>query len=351
MTDGQWLFTLFLLLYLAESLRLQPKSTWLWTSRSRLSRPFLPLDFAGRHLILLPILPPLQPFGNLRSWELAPCPNGLELLDQPNSHHPILPWESVQPTLEGTKLILTTEHQLQCINQTSAEAWLERLKRWKKSSDAAREKDFLKLTTKSLNGAELSAVMQQVSIETRLLRLFGTLIFVTCFGVITVIYRRFGDGNEVLYAAAALISLQWIQAVLFWRASGRLAHPLKHRFWKMLACAFLPQQAMRAADHLCEALSPEAHPLAAISKMGDADKLKLLRPFWKSLQHSTAQSAALQQRALAAFLKAQNIRGDQLQEIPEKQFGSMAYCPQCSAQFRDPTARCKECGDQELKAF
>jgi hypothetical protein len=311
----------------------------------------LPLDFAGRHLILLPILPPLQPFGNLRSWELAPCPNGLELLDQPNSHHPILPWESVQPTLEGTKLILTTEHQLQCINQTSAEAWLERLKRWKKSSDAAREKDFLKLTTKSLNGAELSAVMQQVSIETRLLRLFGTLIFVTCFGVITVIYRRFGDGNEVLYAAAALISLQWIQAVLFWRASGRLAHPLKHRFWKMLACAFLPQQAMRAADHLCEALSPEAHPLAAISKMGDADKLKLLRPFWKSLQHSTAQSAALQQRALAAFLKAQNIRGDQLQEIPEKQFGSMAYCPQCSAQFRDPTARCKECGDQELKAF
>lgn len=351
MTDGQWLFTLFLLLYLAESLRLQPKSTWLWTSRSRLSRPFLPLDFAGRHLILLPILPPLQPFGNLRSWELAPCPNGLELLDQPNSHHPILPWESVQPTLEGTKLILTTEHQLQCINQTSAEAWLERLKRWKKSSDAAREKDFLKLTTKSLNGAELSAVMQQVSIETRLLRLFGTLIFVTCFGVITVIYRRFGDGNEVLYAAAALISLQWIQAVLFWRASGRLAHPLKHRFWKMLACAFLPQQAMRAADHLCEALSPEAHPLAAISKMGDADKLKLLRSFWKSLQHSTAQSAALQTRVLAAFLKAQNISEDQLQEIPEKQVGSMAYCPQCSAQFRDLTARCKDCGDQELKAF
>jgi len=351
MTDGQWLFTLFLLLYLAESLRLQPKSTWLWTSRSRLSRPFLPLDFAGRHLILLPILPPLQSFGNLRSWELAPCPNGLELLDQPNSHHPILPWESVQPTLEGTKLILTTEHQLQCINQTSAEAWLERLKRWKKSSDAAREKDFLKLTKKTLNGAELSAVMQQISIETRLLRLFGTIIFVTCFGVITVIYRSYGDGQEVLYTAAALICLQWIQAALFWRASGRLAHALKHRFWKMLACAFLPQQAMRAADHLCEALSPEAHPLAAISEMGDADKLKLLRSFWKSLQHSTAQSAALQQRALAAFLKAQNISEDQLQEIPEKQAGSMAYCPQCSAQFRDPTARCKECGDQELKAF
>lgn len=351
MTDGQWLFTLFLLLYLVESLRLQPKSAWLWTARSGLSRPFLPLDFAGRHLILLPILPPLQAFGNLRSWEIVPCSSGLELLDQQNSNHQILSWESLQLTLDGTKLILTTEHQLHCINQTSAKAWLERLQRWEKSPEATREKDFLKLTTKTLNGAELSALMKQVSNETRLLRLFGTIIFFTCFGVITVIYRRYGDGHEVLYAAAALISLQWIQAILFWRASGRLAHPLKHRFWKMLACAFLPQHAMRAADHICEALSPEAHPLAAISEMGDADKLKLLRPFWKSLQHSTAQSIALQQSALAAFLKAQNINEEQMVEIPEKQSGSMAYCPQCSAQFRDPTALCKDCGDQELKAF
>lgn len=351
MTDGQWLFTLFLILYLVESLRLQPKSAWLWTSRRRLSRPFLPLDFAGRHLILLPILPPLQAFGNLRSWELVPCQSGLEVLDQQNSNHQILPWESVQPTLDGTKLILTTQHQLHCINQSSAKAWLERLQLWKKSSETTREKDFLKLTTNSLNGAALSAVMKQVFNETRLLRLLGTMIFFTCFGVITVIYRRYGDGHEVLYAAAALISLQWIQAALFWRASGRLAHLLKHRFWKMVACAFLPQHAMRAADHVCEALSPEAHPLAAISEMGDAEKLKLLRPFWQSLQHSTAQSAALQQRALATFLKAQNISEDQLQEIPEKQSGSMAYCPQCSAQFRDPTARCKDCGDLELKAF
>ena len=351
MTDGQWLFTLFLLLYLVESLRLQPKSAWLWTSRRRLSRPFLPLDFAGRHLILLPILPPLQAFGHLRTWELAPCSSGLELLDPQNANHPILPWETVQPTLDGTKLILTAEHHLHCLHQASAETWLERLQRWKKSSEADREKDFLELATNSLNGAELSAVMKQISNETRLLRLFGTMIFFTCFGVITAIYRRYGDGHEVLYAAAALISLQWIQAALFWRANGRLAHPLKHRFWKMVACAILPQHAMRAADHLCEALSPEAHPLAAIPEMGDADKPKYLRPFWKSLQHSTAQSAALQQLALATFLKAQNISEDQLQEIPEKQSGSMAYCPQCSAQFRDPTAHCKDCGDQPLKAF
>jgi hypothetical protein len=301
--------------------------------------------------MLLPILPPFQAFGNLRSWELVPCPEGLELLDQQNSNHAILPWESLQLSLDGTKLILTPEHQLHCLNQTSAEAWLERLQRWKKSPDTAREKDFLKLTTKTLNGSKLSACMKQIASETRLLRRLGTIIFFICFGVITMIYRRYGDGNEVLYAATALISLQWIQSALFWRASGRLAHPLKHRFWKMLACAILPQHAMRAADYVCEALSPEAHPLAAISEMGDADKLKLLRSIWKSLQHPTALSAALQERALVAFLKAQNISEDQLQEIPEKQVGSMAYCPQCSAQFRDPTARCKDCGDQELKAF
>jgi hypothetical protein len=351
MTDGQWLFTLFLVLYLVESLRLQPKSAWLLTGRDRLSRPFLPLDFAGRHLLLLPILPPFQAFGNLRSWELVPCADGLELLDAQNGQHHVLSWDGLNPTCDGSKLILSEEKVLHCVNQASATGWQERVLRWKKLPQAAREKDFLKLAVKTLDNAALCVSLKQITLQTRFLRLLGTLIFFTCFGVITVIYRRYGDGREVLIAAATLLSLQWLQALCFWRSSRRLSTPLKHRFWKALACAFLPQNAMRAADHLCEALSPEAHPLAAASSMGDSAKLALVRCFWKSIQHTSAASAALQQRAFAAFLKAQNIQEDQLQEIPEKQPGSAAYCPRCLAQFRDAEARCKDCGDAALNAF
>lgn len=351
MTDGQWLFILFLVLYLVESLRLQPKSAWLLTSSDRLSRPFLPLDFFGRHLMLLPILPPLQTFANLRSWELIPCPTGLEVIDPQNFRHQVLPWETLQPTLDNTKLILSAEHHLHCVNHTSAAALLERTLRWKSLSQAEREKDFLKLAAKSLDHVALCLGLTQISSQTRHLRLIGTLIFITCFGVMTVVYRRYGDGLEILIAAAILFTLQWIQAIVFWRSSGRLMTPIKHRFWKALACAFLPQHAMRAADHLCEALSPEAHPLAAASNLKETAKLCLARSFGKIIRHTSAESAGLQQQAFADYLKAQKISEDQLLETPEKQPGSVAYCPHCSAQFRDPLARCKDCGDLELKAF
>ena len=352
MTDGQWLFTLFLLLYLVESLRLQPGSAWLMTADQKVRRPFLPLDFAGRHLMVLPSLPPFQAFANLRCWELVPCASGLEFLSAHNtSPSRLIPWDALSPGVDGSRLILNSEHQLHCANSVAASLWHERLLCWKALPEAAREEDFLKLAAKGLDSAALSSAMAEVSRKTQVLRWLGTLIFMTCFGVITLVYRRYGDSQEVLIAVASLIVLQWLQAFTFWRACGQLAQPIKHRFWKTLACAFLPQNAMRAADHLCEALSPEAHPLASISVLADSAQLKRLRPFWKRLQHTDMHSADLQKRALNAFLKAQSISEDQLQEIPEQQPGSVAYCPQCLAQFRDPLARCKDCGDLNLQVF
>jgi hypothetical protein len=80
-------------------------------------------------------------------------------------------------------------------------------------------------------------------------------------------------------------------------------------------------------------------------------KLRLLRRFWKEARHGQAKSAALQQRALEAFLKAQGIPLDQMEEVPEKQPGSAAYCPKCQAQFREATMLCQDCGGLPLKPF
>lgn len=349
MTDGQWLFTLFALLYFVECLRLPPGSAWLYSGAGWLRRPLQHLDFGTRKLLLLPALPPLSAHGLLEPWRLVPTAEGLELLDDPPQ---VVPWTELKLSVEEQVLHLTSERRVRFTSPVSASAWLKHVQRWQKLADEAREKDFLKLAARMLETKRFSASMADVAARTRTLRVLGALIFGMCFGVISVIYRWLGEGNEVLWAAAVMLVLLWVQAVVFWRVCGQLgSKTVAHRFWKTLAISFLPQHAMRAADHVCAAWEHDAHPLAAIGSLEEPVKLRLLRRFWKEARHGQAKSAALQQRALEAFLKIQGIPVDQMEEVPEKQPGSAAYCPKCQAQFREATMLCQDCGGLPLKPF
>ena len=100
MTDGQWLFTLFALLYVAECVRLVPAGAWLFAwagSRGWLRSAFAPLDFGGRRLLVLPVLPPLPAHAVLLPWRLVPCENGLEVLDEHGRPEALIAWAEVKP--------------------------------------------------------------------------------------------------------------------------------------------------------------------------------------------------------------------------------------------------------------
>jgi hypothetical protein len=236
--------------------------------------------------------------------------------------------------------------------EAAATVWQHRLSRWLTLTPSERESDFLHLAATSLDPAALDLAMQTLATQTQTLRRLANLMFVFCFVVISSVYRVWGDGLAVLGAAAALWLLLWTQAVLFWRTSGRLPPgAIPFRFWKTLAIAFLPQHAIRAADHFSVDPPHEAHPLAAAMLFPSAKRRGMLSRFWKAIHHGQAASKALQERAFLAFLQTQKISAQDLEDKPERQPGSMAYCPRCQAQFREVAATCQDCGGLPLRPF
>jgi len=354
MTDGQWLFTIFAALYLIECARWVPGAVWMIAGAGRswrVRRPLQHLEVAGRKLLLLPVLPPLRVHLLTLPWQFVPSTPGLEHLPQDGGAPFLIPWPELAPKAEGGLLHLSAGHHLRLPDEGTATAWAQRLQGWSGLGAEAREKDFLKHARQSLDAAAIAAQAAALCARTRTLRLLGGVIFLWCFGVITAVYRWLGDGYEVLIAAGLLLLLLWVQAVVFWRATRKLDAPVKHRFWKTLAIACLPQHAMRAADLLCHGQPITAHPLAAKGLLDDTAWLRLARHFWKTIRHSQAASAALQTRALESFFKSHSIALEQLDETPEKQPGSAAWCPRCMAQFVDAQSVCKDCGGVQLKPF
>lgn len=355
MTDGQSLLTLFALLFLAECLRLVPAGVRLLIvsgSHGALRRAFAPLDFAGRRLLVLPVLPPLPVHVVTQPWQLLPCENGLEVLDENGRPEALIMWANVKPVADGRVLRLGEGQRVLFHHAELASAMAEKLHAWATMKAEARERDFEKHARSTLDAKALSAHLAESASLTRWLRGLATVISMLCFGLLPVVYRWLGDSLEILWAAGLLWVTMVCQAVVFWRVAARLQGvQVAHRFWKTLAMFLLPQFALRASDHILEARVLAAHPLAAWPSLKEEDRLKLARHFWKAACHSSAASTELQQRLLRAFWKQHEFDDEKLEEVPERQPGSAAYCPRCSAQFRDATMLCKDCGGVALKPF
>ena len=355
MTDGQWLFVLFALLYLAECLRLVPAGAWLFAStglRGWLRRAFAPLDFGGRRVLVLPVLPPLSAHAVLMPWRLLPCEDGLEVLDESGRPEEMIAWADLKPVVVDGALRFAAHHRVRFHHAELAEKAAVMLRKWSGLSSEARERDFEKLARATLDEKVLAAHLAESARLTRQLRGLAAVIFVLCFGIIPVIYRWFGDSVEVMWAAGLMLVMMWMQAVMFWRVAGRLDKTkVPHRFWKTLAMLFLPQFGLRASDHIMEARPLEAHPLATWPSLPEAERLKLARQWWKTVCYSSAASSALQQRVLSTFWKQHGLDESLLEQIPERQPGSAAYCPRCQAQFREAAMLCQDCGGLPLKPF
>lgn len=354
MTDGQWLFTVFAALYLLECLRWLPATAFVLTGYGEawtLRRPWTVFEIAKARLFVLPVLPPMQAHLVMQPWLFIPCETGLACSDPEGNRSALIPWSDIAPSADGVKLQISPLHQVRLPDEAAAGAWKERLLLWGKMTQPAREKDFLKVARQSLDVRAVSGMATQITQETRWLRRLAMLIFLWSFGVITLIYRWLGDGPAVIAAAAVLLGLLWTQALLFFRAAGRAPTGLTHRFWKTVAVAFLPQYAMRAADFICRAHSRPAHPLGAKNLMAVTDWQKVAARFWKHAVHREDASAALQKKALELFFREQSITPEDLEELPMRQPGAAAYCPNCHGQFTDAGVTCQDCGGVALKSW
>lgn len=352
MTDGQSLLLIFVALYLIESLRWLPVRSYvlIGSGRSwRARRPFQAVELGGASPALLGALPPMQDHWVTLPWQFIPAESGLEVHSDDRRPRRVS-WEELQPRVEGKRLDLAPGCALRWVSEKQAQELQQRLLAWKQQSQAEREADFLKLAEESLQQGPLEDDMARLSPQTKWLKRLGSTIFVWTFMVMVVLYRWLGDGLEILCAAAVLLSLQLSQAILF----ARKARTVPHRIWKALAIALLPQHAMRAADLLADAhlVAPmPLHPLAARTLIDDQAWRKLATHFWKRARYSPSMTADLQCRALESFFQAQGVTTRELENIPKQEAGTVAYCPNCSAQFQAGPTQCLDCGGVELRSF
>lgn len=359
MTDGQWLFAVFATLYLLECVRWLPLRTVLlsgsggkggWTA----GEPLPQAQSRGAGAFLLPVLPPMQCHLATMAWPVSPREEGLEVQDDAGTAARI-PWSSMAVGIEGATLHLDAVTRARLPSEAAAREWRDRVRAWAAMSQADRERDFQKAAKAALDVERVTDLARGLSDGTKWLRILAAVILVWCFGVITILYRWFGESPLALAAAGILLALQLAQAALFLRVARRAQFPVAHRWWKALAIALLPQMSTRAADIVCEAVTLLPHPLAARELLGDEEWTREARRFWREARHPTgAKSGApltIEAAALQRFFEKQKIALADLEPPPERAGDARSYCPRCLTVFQIEPGACADCGGVELRRF
>lgn len=354
MTDGQTLFTVFALLYLIECLRLVPSAAWMAAgaekSRWGVIRPWSRLQIASGSPLLLSALPPHQAHTFALPWLFVPELEALSVR-LTDSQRVTIAWDKLSPQAEESTLHLDAATRLRLNSPAQAKLWAQRLSEWREWTPEQRHSAFLKHAQATLDTQAAAKTATRAAERTKSLRLLASILFVWCFGVISVIYHRFGDGFIVLAAAGLLLLMQFIQSWLFLRATRGMQPGIPHRRWRALGIAFLPQLALRAADAVSLAGDDDPpHPLAWHGLIKDDAWLDAARRFWREARYTSGwsqnEALSVEAEALQAFFRRENIAET---EYDPPSASKLPVCPRCGAEFQPHISTCTSCGGVELR--
>lgn len=354
MTDGQTLFAVFALLYLVECLRLMPSMAWVAAgagkSRWKVLRPWARLQVGGGSPLLLSALPPMTAHTVALPWLFIPAVDGLRVR-LADSMTTLVAWDKMVPRAEEGTLHLDASTHVKLTSASLAQTWAVRLAEWRDLPPEKRRSAFLKQARASIDPKQAEKIANETAKITRGLRRLATILFVWCFGIISAVYHRFGDGILVLSAAGILLLLQMVQAWLFLRCTRSIKHTLPYRRWRALGIAFLPQLAMRAADAVSLATEEEPpHPLAWKTLLDDPEWLANARQFWREARYipgwPNSEALPPEAEALQTFFRQAELAESDY-DVPST--AKLPTCPRCGAEFQLGVPLCKDCGGVELR--
>ncbi len=354
MTDGQTLFAVFALLYLIECLRLVPSTAWMAAgaekSRWGSIRPWSRFQIGGGSPLLLAPLPPLQAHTLALPWLFVPEHDSLRvrLSDSMSTN---LAWDKFSLRVEETTLHLDASTSVRLPSHTLAKIWQQHLAEWRCMTPDQRRSAFLKHARTSLDTKAATNAAIEAAKLTRSLRMLATIHFMWCFGVISVVYHRFGDSLLVLGAAAVLLLLQIIQSWLFLRTTRKMTMSIPHRRWRALGIALLPQLSMRAADAVSLTTDQEPpHPLAWRGLLDEKAWLQAARNFWREARYipgwSQNDTLPLEAEAFQTFFQHENVEESDYDPPTDTK---LPNCPRCGAEFQTGMTACNDCGGVELR--
>jgi hypothetical protein len=355
MTDGQTLFAVFALLYLIECLHLVPSAAWMAAGGEKSSwgvvRPWSRLQIASGSPLLLCVLPPHQAHTCGLPWLFVPEHDALRVR-LTDSQCVSIAWDKLAPQAEESTLHLDAATRLRLNSPAQAQLWAQRLTDWRECTPEQRRSAFLEHACASLDTKAAAKTATSSAERTKSLRLLASVLFVWCFGVISVIYQRFGDGFIVLAAAGVLLLLQFTQSWFFLRVTRGMQPGIPHRRWRALGIAFLPQLAMRAADSVSLAGDEEPpHPLAWRGLIKDDIWLDAARRFWREARYTPGWSQnemlPVEAEALQTFFRSEEVVET---DYDPPSASKLPVCPRCGAEFQTHITTCTSCGGVELRA-
>lgn len=354
MTDGQTLLAVFVLLYLIECLRLVPSPAWMAVGTGKQGwstlRPWSRLQIAGGSPLLLSPLPPMRAHALALPWLFVPEQDSLRVR-LTDSMSVSIAWDKLAPRVEETTLHLDAAAHVRLPSKGLAELWQQRLCEWRDLTTDPRRSAFLKQARTSLDAHSASKDATTTAQHTRAMRLCATIHFMWCFGVMSVLYHRFGDSVIVLSAAGVLLLLQFIQSWLFLRGTRKHAAIIPHRLWRALGIAFLPQLAMRAYDVVSLSSKAEPpHPLAWRGLLDEKRWMEHARLFWREARYvpgwSQSETLPLEAEALQKFFLREGVAE---KEYDPPTTAKLPTCPRCGSEFQSGMTACSDCGGVELR--
>ncbi len=308
-------------------------------------------QIGGGSPLLLSALPPMQAHAVALPWIFVPDETALRvrLTDSLSVH---VAWDKLAPRVEENTLHLDAATHVRLSSKTQAELWRQRLLEWRGLKPEQRRSSFLKYARTTLDTESASKSAEGSAEATRSVRLLATIHFLWCFGIMSVLYHRFGDSLIVLAAAGVLLLLQFIQSWLFLRTTRKNKSAIPHRRWRALGIAFLPQLAMRAFDAVNLSTDAEPpHPLAWHGLLDEKRWLPYARKFWREARYvpgwSQNEALPLEAEALQKFFRDERIV--EVDYDPPSE-AKLPTCPRCEAEYQSGMTACPDCGGVELRS-
>ena len=359
MSDGQLLLIFLIAFTLYECVRWVPARAWIFQAvgggKWKASRPWEVFRTRGGGMKLLMPIPPVEPHVVTASWPCVPHEAGLCLWEDESGTARHVPWDQVRAIAEGAVLHLNPQYRVRCIHAQSANAWAAEVNTWVKQTQVQRRKAFLKRTADMFNSKSLTEEAASVQLKTRGLRRLGSFIFFWCFLFLPFIYWRWADAWPSLAAIGVLFVLTFIQGFLLFRHVRRDSRLKADAIQHVLSTTLFPPAAMRAADWVCSACSPEAHPLAALRTWGKPEAVtELAATLWREARWPRGDHFAERPwhgpevEALERFFKSAGIALETLEAAPALPEGCTRWCPRCQTPYQDTVSECADCGGMKL---
>ena len=379
MTDGQVLYAVLFLVYLADC--------FCWVGRRSVAlvspwldrwRPTFGTPPFGNDKGSLLLVNPLLPLGRVIRSHLtavAIAPEGI-CAANPQTLPGAERWDRAEDALafadvsevaaDQSVLKINGRRFARCGGPAQARELAELIGRAAKASAKKREKLVRAYVESQYDAGAARTRLDRAVKVSRPALVVCNLFFVFLFAVAPVLVRFFGLAPLIWPVVGALYGLAAVVSVLFYLAHRSLYPDERgERVLDVVKMMLCPPLAIRAVDMLTADAAGRASPLVVATTLAPEESAAFIRHFVRDLANPLARGTAdpLAERiaawhlathrelAVAHVERAAPEIAAALFEPPEREGESEVWCPRCLAQFSEDHGTCPDCEGVGLARF